>query len=340
MRCRHPVRFPLWTLLIALVATPLYAQELTLDAALERALARDVEVRAAQADLAAAERELSRIEADPLALHMAVLQAEHALANARAELEAARLAARERMAATYLAALEADDALALARLRLEIAAMTLEAAEVRFAAGAATAFDVERARIERGRAEREALEAERARALAYDELAALLGADAAAIELEEVASVPALPSLDEARAALARHAQLRRAEQAVAVAEARLRAVDHAFSPRAEIEAAKDALALAELRLSEMRGSLELSLQQRHHAFVSALGRVESAQAAFEASERLLAAQTLRFEAGTISRLELLQAELEHASTEAQLRAARHALVAAQLAFARFLLGG
>jgi outer membrane protein TolC len=316
------------------------AAPLSLEEALALAGERDAGVITAQAELAAAERDLARTTADPLALRLTRVQAEHALENARTALESARLTSRLSTTGAYLAALEADEALAIAEQAVAIAAIALEATEIRFNAGAATPLDVERARNDYEAARRDRDDAQQTRALSYSELASLVGLSPEALTLEPVTVMPEIPDLDDLLARLEENRQWRLARQAVELAELRLAAVDNAFSARAEIEAARDALASAEVRLRETRRSLALGLQQSYNAVIAAQGRLTSAAANAATARETLRAQTLRYEAGSISRLEHERAKLDAARAEAQLNSARYALLRALLQLRRTLLGG
>ena len=304
---------------------------LTLAEAVDLGLAADADVVSAAADLAAAERELSRTEADPLSLRLPRVRAAQGVAGAQETLEAARLAARSAVAGAYYDALEADDALALAEARQAIAETTLEAQRIRLEAGAATQLDVDRAQNELASAQRGVADAQEARNLAYSDLASQIGASAEGLVLQESQEEVEAPALETVLARLSDNAQLRAAERAVELSRVSLEAVDNAFSPRADIEAAEDTLSNAQTQLNEVRRSLELAVRGSYNAVVAAQGRLESALADLATSEETLRAQEVRFEAGSISRLDFENARLERANTVASAAAARYSLAEALL---------
>ena len=317
-----------------------YAAPISLDTALALASELDAGVISARADLAAAERDLTRTSADPLALRLTKVQAEHALQNAQAALESALSSSRATLTNAYLVALEADQTLAVAEQAEAIAAIALEATEIRFNAGAATQLDLERARNDFGATQRDTDDAQQARALAYSELASLVGLPPEELTLELLTVAPELPELDRLLARLEENRQWRLTLQAVELAELRLAAVDNAFSARADVEAARDALDSAQVRLRETRRSLELTMRQSHNSVLAAQGRLLSATASAATARDTLGAQALRYDAGSISRLEFERSRLDAARADAQYQMARHALLRALLQLTRTLLGG
>ncbi len=312
---------------------------LTLAEAVDLGLAVDADVVSAGADLAAAERELARTEADPLALRLPRVRAAQGVAGAQEALEAARLAARSAVAGAYHDALEADDALSLAEQRQAIAETTLQAQRIRLEAGAATQLDVDRAENELASAQRGVADAQEARNLAYSDLASQIGASAEGLVLQETQGAVEVPALETVLARLSDNAQLRAAERAVELSRVSLEAVDNAFSPRADIEAAEDTLSNAQTQLNEVRRSLELAVRGSYNAVVAAQGRLESALADLATSEETLSAQGVRFEAGSISRLDFENARLERANTVADAAAARHSLAEALLGLEQTVQG-
>jgi len=320
------------------------AQELppvvTLPVALGRGVGLSAEVIAARAELEAAERAFQRTTADPFALRLPKVQAEHALENARAALEGARLSARAETQDAYFGALEADDAVRLAELRRATLQTTLEATQIRFEAGAATGVDLEGARNDLREAERALTESRSRRALAYSGLASRLGGTAETLSLREPEPLPTLPDLPSVLMRLSGHTELQRAEQAVEEAHIYLAGVDNAFSAPVEVEAAQAAYASARSSLEALRRSLAFALRASHNAALVAQGALETAEGSLATAREALAAQRLRFEAGSISELELAQAELEVATSEAQVRSARHDVARASLALEGAVRGG
>ena len=328
---------PLALTLFALLAVPLLGAgralaqaPLTFDDVAALAVETAVGVRGAELDVTGAERDLARVVADPTTLRVARLQAEHALARARADLHAAEAAARDAAATAYTDALAADDALAIAEAARAIAATALEATQIRFDAGAATALDVERAENDLQSTERDVVDATATRRLAYDRLASLLELDEPITALEAAPEPEPVAPLDTYLSDLERNANLLAAEQGVELAEAQLAAIDNPLSSApADIAAARDRLDTAQLQRDEQRRSLTLLARQAHNAALAAEARLRGAEASASAARDDLAVQGVRFEAGSISSLALAQAEQQERSQAANLAAARHALAAA-----------
>lgn len=312
---------------------------LTLEEALTAAADADAQVIAARSDLTAAERELERLSADPLALRIPLLQAEQAVAAASGELESAVLAAEGAVADAYYAALEADDALALAETSLAIAEVKLKATQIRLEAGAATQLDLARAENEAAAAQREVDNTRQSKMFAYQQLASRLGRGID-FQLSDAIQVSEPPEFGAVLAGLPENSQLQAARRAVTLAEAQLETINTAFSARADIEAATDTFQNAQISLFETERSLTLAIRQSYNALVAAWGRYQSAQANLAAAQETLAAQRLRFEAGSISPLELQQAELDYQNVLAQLNSARYDVAQAAQTLEQTLQGG
>lgn len=313
-------------------------EALSYKAALEQALTSSAEVLTASVDLSSAERDLARLEADPLVLRVPLLQAQHAVENAQQSLTIAQLQAQHNAATAYAEALEADTALQLSEAQRAIAETQLSATQIRFEAGAATALDVERAQNTLRNAERDLSDASEARALAYSSLASLLASELPTLS----GSVPVgdVPPLNEILARAQGNAQRLIARQAVDLSEAQVAAINNAFSAKTDIDAAKDALDNARTRLRETKRSLNLSLRQSYNGVIAAQSRVQRAEADLQTLQETLDAQEVRFEAGSISLLELENSELEVLSARAALETARHALASSVRQLALSAEGG
>lgn len=307
--------------------------------ALSAAVGASAAVNIAQVDLASAERDLSRLQADPLALRIPVLQAEQALMQARQGLGAAEAAARNSAAEAYAKVLEARSDVSLTEKRVAIIQTQADATQIRFEAGAATSLDVASAQNALQSVQRDLTDAREAQTLAYSRLASLVGLAGAPV-LSDAVPVGTVPSLAEALTGLDENSALVNAQQGLVLANAQLAGVDSAFSARRDIEAARDAVANAETHLQETRRSLELSTRQSRNAAVAAQNRVQGAAADLTAAQETLQAQQVRFEAGGISQLELAQSELNAQSAAAALEAAQHALAAALRTLDTTLRGG
>ena len=195
---------------------------LTLEAAFQIAPDVSADLIAARTEVAAAQRDLDRTLADPLALRVPRLQAEQRLASAREALDAGLIALRITVARAYFAALEADEALEIARLEHTIAQVSLEAQQVRFNAGAATQLDLDRARNDLDSAVRTLAEAGSDRELAYAELASQLGTAVTSLgPLNEASQLPELGRV--VAEAQTRNGRVRAAQRAVELAQAPVR---------------------------------------------------------------------------------------------------------------------
>ncbi len=292
---------------------------------LELAERNSANVATANTNYASSTRDLSRTQADPLALRIPIMQAEQALQRAQSSLEAAKLSARNTAASAFASAKEADTSLRLSHMSLAISQTTLNATNIRLQAGAATKLELEKAQNGLADARNQLANAEQSRNLAYDNLRSLI-AVAGDFVLSDDVAIAEVPSLENVLANLARNSQIMNSQHSLALAEAQLAAVDNAFTARKDIEAAKDQVNNARTNLAETQRSLEINIKQSYNAVLAAQGRVQTARANLGTSQSDYNAQNLRFNSGSISPLQLAQSELSLANSQSQLEKAQHAL--------------
>jgi outer membrane protein TolC len=92
------------------------------------------------------------------------------------------------------------------------------------------------------------------------------------------------------------------------------------------IELARDEVARAETQVQEARRSVELTVQQSYNGVLVAQSQLQGAEATFATAQADLAAQQTRFDAGSISLLDLKGSQLALAEGESQLALAQHSL--------------
>lgn len=315
-------------------------ETLTLAEALSLAPANDPDVSGAQNDVEAAERELARVQADPLALRVPTLQAEQNLESAEATLEAARLTSRADVTSAYFDVLSAVSALDIAGQNLNIQQATFDATQIRSDAGAATALELLQAENALAEAQRSQEDAEQTRDFALSRLSSLTGE-----EVEQVATVGLtasdVPTLEDSLSrAEKENSGLAAAARAAEVAEAQLAAVDNAFSAQTDIDAARDDLTSARDDLTTTRERLDLSVREAHNALASAARSFASSQATVSASREELDAQKARLDAGSLATVTYEEEALSHAQAESEMHSAFYTFRLAALTLEQTILGG
>ena len=311
----------------------------TLGRAVTKSVDLDADVIAAGTALATAQRAASRATADPFALRLPKVQAEHALTNARTDLKNAQLTARAETQAAYFGALAAADALRIAEREQALAQTMLGATQIRFEAGAVTIVEVDRARNE-GRTALRTLNAARTRqTLALGQLAGRLGISAAELTLQEPKLELALTELEVLLGRLGENSEVIRAEHALEEARLYLAGVDNAFSAKVELEGARAAYQGAQSGLTELRWSLGQSVRAAYTTAEALRDALRAAQEGEATEQTALKVQQARFEAGSASRVELLQAEIDAAKSAALVRTARYDLAGAIIALEETVQG-
>jgi outer membrane protein TolC len=344
----HPARPLAVLVLVAALATPVLAQSapapLDLDAAWSRAPEVSADVATRRNDLDVASRTAARAELDPRATGLERLQAEQGLAAAVAALASAERSARIAALQAYVAVIQAIDAEAQAVVRADLGQRNLAAARVRHEAGAITDLALSQAAADADAAERAARDAATDLAFAWSDLAAVVGIPADELRAAGLAPVPAalpeLPDLERGLASLATaHTGIATAERALALAELRLRGVDHeGSSPNAVADARAD-VATAQRRVEDAVRNAEQQLRAAHQNLLVAYGRLDDARTADASAVTTLDAQRVRQEAGELSPIAWLQAQLDRERAAASLRASVHAAWLQWLRYEQALAG-
>lgn len=310
-------------------------ESLDLGTVLELAADADNSVHEARKALGDAERDLLLLEADPQALPLDRADAERSVAAAADRVRLAELEAELEAAKAYTDLLEARASLSQAEQQLEITELSLNGTRTRYEAGAAAELAVIEAENAVTEAESSYREAVADLGFAADDLAVRTGLAVSGSTVLEPLTEEALPgSPDEAAASerlIELSGSLRDAERAVSAAADNYAATDNELSSRNEIEAARTGLADAEAAWERALTTAKTALGQSLSSLTANENRYRNALAALDVAAANLEAQRARYEAGSISRLALLEQEAGYAGTEATAASALHSLFIAQL---------
>lgn len=314
MRIRTVIVLALCLMASAIAQSEPAAETLSLESAVELAEAKSQDVAQARLALEAAERMHAINLADPLAVRLDQLRSEHAVAAAAENLQTVIQANRTNTLNMYTSVLTANARVIEAELELSIASTALQAQQLRFDAGAITRLELQRADTAKEGAERRLSTAQTNLVRATTELEqATETADiqlAAPDSLGPTTEVPDFQALLDH--ALGTNAQLNAARRDEQLKAAELRAVNTAFSSLQTLNAARAAHDSARNLITTLESEVESSLQLSLHDLQSAMGNLDSARAELSHMEAELQAQEMRYEAGTISSIELAEARLQH----------------------------
>lgn len=318
----HSRLFPLLLLLLGLLPA---AHAFTLEEALGSAAARPAAVTA-RLELLNASNELLRVDGDPLALRLDLVQAQQAVQLKAIELTAAHYEALLEISEAYVGALQARNQLELAEHGLALAESGLRIAEIRVENGSATQLELQEARVSAADAARGATAARSGLALAVSNLEGMTGKELTAAELESVPDsfLIALPDL----AAVLQHAreapQLLQAVQGLELARLGVSMLDPSYASAAQIESAETQLATTEELVTEARRGLELQTRNLYlQAETSAAAVAIEQDSADNARERLRFQQE-RLDSGLIAQIQFDQERLTRLQAELALQQARH----------------
>lgn len=291
------------------------AQAQPLEAFLKEAYRKDSGYLEAERALAAAQDELARVQGDPEAAPLTLSRAQESLALAQAKLAQARKEADARALEAYAGVLLAQTDLELARARKELSGLQLQAAELRYKAGAISASELARVRDQDNQAANalsaatRALEQARARLRPYGEV--------------RVEALPEPGPLDPAKFGTAGHARLLEAQQQLREAERALALASGPDTAPLEKSARERDLDRARTALADVQRSLADALEAARNRYQSALEGYRLARETQARSAGELEAARKRFAAGSIAQLALKQTEIAKAEADRGVLAAQ-----------------
>ncbi|HZJ09337.1 MAG TPA: TolC family protein [Trueperaceae bacterium] len=277
-------------------------------------------------ELLTASNKLVRVEADPLALRMDLLQANQGVELLEAQHRHALFTALLEVAEAYTGVLQGRAQAELAGSALALSETALMVANIRFDNGGATSFDVRDAEIAVEEA-RQAVEAATSGLdVAGSNLEGMIGSEVDPAELEPVHDgvFVVLPDLEVVVANLDDHPTLLQARQGVALARTGVELLDPAYASEAQIESAKTQLRTAEELVGEARRGFALQARNAYLQASTSADRHTVAAERVAAAEERLALQRARLEGGLISRIELDRVALEVRQQHLELLGARH----------------
>lgn len=290
-----------------------FAQPIT--AFLQDAYKKDTPYLDAERSLASAQDELRKTQGDPEAAQLALTRAQEGVVVAQAKLSQGRQEADARALEAYAGVLLAQADLNLAQQRKELTTLQLQAADLRFKAGAISAADLARVRDQDAQASSAVRTAQR-------------GLDQAQSRLRpygevKVQALPEPGNVDPNKFSIKNHARLLEINQQVREAERALALSSGPDTAPLDKTARERDLARVKASASDLERNLSDALEAAQRRYGSA---VESYRLAKESQTRLqseLDAARRRFAAGAIAQTVLKQAELSKLEAERSALAAQ-----------------
>ncbi len=321
----------LLTLLVFIFGT--WTLALTLEEALE-SIAERPGVLTAQLELDEARVNLTRREADPLALRPEVEAARQRFELAQAAYERAYYGSLAEVGSAYANALQARQEAELASRRVSLNAQLVRAAEIRLANGTATTLDLQEAQTALEGSQQAQSAAQETLNLAQRRLNGLLEQSVTLEALEPIpdAALVSVPPLERVLTTAESHPTVLEARQALELAELGSDLLDPMFTPRSEIQSAGVRLEAAQETAQEVSRDYALTVRDLYSQAQTTRTAYEVAQDRLTNARERLAAQQNRLEAGLVSQLELQQTEVAFHEAEFEALAARSAYLSALLA--------
>lgn len=269
---------------------------------LQTAYQKDTAYLEAERSLSAAQDELRKVQGDPEAAQLTLTRAQEGVAVAQAKLVQSRQESDARALEAYGGVLLAQTDFSLAQQRKELSALQLQAAELRYKAGAISAAELARVRDQDAqttsavRTAQRGLEQSQSRLRPYGEI--------------KIQALPEPGTLDPEKFSVKSHARLLEAAQQVHEAERALALSAGPDTAPLEKTARERDLARAKATATDLERSLSDALEAAQRRYTSA---AESYRLAKESQTRLqseLEAARRRYAGGAIAQTVLKQAEL------------------------------
>lgn len=282
---------------------------------LQDAYKKDAAYLDAERSLAAAQDELRKAQSDPEIAPLLLTRAQESVAVAQAKLVQSRKEALARALEAYSGVLLGQTDLALTQQRKELTALQLQAANLRFQAGAISAAELARVRDQDAQAASAVRTAQRsldqalARLRPYGEV--------------RVQNLPEPGTVDIDKFGIQNHARLLELQQQVREAERALALASGPDTAPLDKTARERDLARARTALGDVERTLGDTLEASKRRLQSAQENYRLArESQVRLGNELLAAQR-RFQAGAIAQVMLKQAELAKAEADRSVLAAQ-----------------
>jgi outer membrane protein TolC len=311
--------FSLIGLSSAMLSSPAQAQ--TPPKLFEIATNRSAAYKVALSDLTQATTKLERVRNDPLAVKPELLNAQLELESAKANLTATGLELRRNLTREYNTWKEATQSLEVAKLRLQLSQGNLQAAQVRFKAGAINSVDLARAEADTRGAQVEVTNAESDLATAAANLRVRIGELPTPNAPAETTPKPDRKALE---ASLENHRSIVQARGVLERARLDVQIKDNDFTAPVEVQNARTVLENAERNLEDLRSNLKTALATTWDAYQAALSAVPIRERNVQVARDELAAQTQRFQKGLIPKLTLMGSQVQLETAQLALEQARN----------------
>ncbi|WP_337867644.1 TolC family protein [Meiothermus sp.] len=282
---------------------------------LQDAYKKDAAYLDAERSLAAAQDELRKAQSDPEIAPLLLTRAQESVAVAQAKLVQSRKEALARALEAYSGVLLGQTDLALTQQRKELTALQLQAANLRFQAGAISAAELARVRDQ----DAQAASAVRTAQRALDQALARLRPYGEV----RVQNLPEPGTVDIDKFGIQNHARLLELQQQVREAERALALASGPDTAPLDKTARERDLARARTALGDVERTLGDTLEASKRRLQSAQENYRLArESQVRLGNELLAAQR-RFQAGAIAQVMLKQAELAKAEADRSVLAAQ-----------------
>lgn len=275
----------------------------------------------AVSELQEAQSSLTRTQSDPIALKPELLGAKQRLDMAEASLVSQGLQVRQSLFADLQNLEVLQNQQETQSLSLQVAQLNAQAARAKFKAGAATQLDLNKAENDLEGAEKDLQAAKKQLQDAQERFKKRYG------KTPDLTGDENIKWTSEAlQKAMENHPKLLKDAAALENAELQYLIKSSDLSPSIEVQQAKTTLDNAKGTLAETRKELQEGLEDALNQHQSAVDALTAKEKALKLAQSSYSTQNSRFQKGLISKLQLLQAELEVKNAEGAVLQAKNNL--------------
>lgn len=278
---------------------------------LKDAYKKDSAYQDAERSLVAAQEDLRKAQSDPEVAPLTLTRAQETLAVAQAKLTQSREEAQAKALEAYGAVLLAQTDLALAQQRKELSGLQLQAANLRYQAGAISAGELAKARDQDNQAASGIRTAQRGLEQAQARLRPYAGASEVRVQ-----ALPEPGNVDVGKFSSKAHARLLEVGQQVREAERALALSSGPDTAPLDKAARERDLAKVKAAQADLERNLEDALEAAKRRYQTAVDSYRLARESQTRAASDLEAAKKRFAAGSIAQIILKQAELSKAEAD------------------------
>ncbi|HOP94756.1 MAG: TolC family protein [Dictyoglomaceae bacterium] len=322
-------KFLLIMIIILGMLSTIYSQSvkiLTFDEAVNIALQNNKDLLVEKINFDNANLDYENKKKDPTTLVLSLKQSELSAKLGKVKYENTKLQVIQSVRSAYFSVLEAEAQLKLLQKQLDYYKEQFNAVKIKYQVGNATAVDVQEAELNYLSAQNSLVSGENSLSNAWSQFWQVLGISPIEnIQLQEPSLVTFNFNLDELfNIAQENLPSIVQAKNNVELYELQVKLYDNDYTPKADLISAKNSLDSAKMTLEQTLNSTKLSISQSLDQLNLSLKNIEIQQKNLDLAQENYKIAQIRFDAGLITKIDLMNTEINIISAENACYSALH----------------